>query len=175
MAFSTTLPTRHEQPYTAYNVDWAVGAIGSNMREDVMLVQALLRIVYYESLVLESPAESTGSIAVDGLCGPITRAHIVHFQRQAAERGYPVHQDGSFDPFRAGGKVSRLTSSRYCMELLNNGCYSADKENGTRFHKDLPLRDDIPVALRAALKTQKTEARQYTYAPPQTVPTTGGA
>lgn len=175
MAFSSTLPTRTDLPYTAYNIDWAVGSIGSNIREDVMLVQALLRIFYYESSVAQPPPESTGPITVDGRCGPITRAHIVHFQRLAAEKGYPVHQDGAFDPYRAGGQVSTLTKSRYSMELLNNGCYSADKRNSTRFHKDLPIRDDIPVTLRSALKTHKQTAKQYSYAPTQTVPATGGA
>jgi len=174
MAFSTTLPTQHDLPYTAYNIDWPVGLLGSNVSEDVMLVQALLRILFYEQQQIEPPAESTGVIAVDGLCGPITRAHIKHMQVAAVQKGHKVVVDGTFDPFRAGGQLSTKSRSHYAMELLNNGCYNGDKAEGSRYHKDLPSRADIPSALRNALKTVRQTPKKYARPGGVTVPETGG-
>ncbi|MDI3382288.1 peptidoglycan-binding protein [Xenophilus aerolatus] len=177
MAFTTTA-TGNTGPIDVYNIDWSVGLIGSNIREDVMLVQALFRILYYELMGFndntQPPPDEPGVIEVDGLIGPVTRRHIKHFQAQMAARGTKVTQDGSFDPFRAENQLSTRTHSRYSLELLNNGCLFFCEKQGLDNFSNLPNRADMPAPLRAALKTRKKTARQYVYVP-QTVPTTGGA
>ncbi|MBS0428105.1 MAG: peptidoglycan-binding protein [Proteobacteria bacterium] len=179
MAFTAVLTTQSSQPFPAYNVDWAVGRIGSNARDDVMLVQALLRIFYYElmgftDVGFEPPPNATDPIAVDGRIGPITQSHIVHFQSQIAAKGSPTTQDGIFDPFRGPGQLSTITHSRYSLDALNSGCNHFCNKQGIDNYRNLPNRQDVPAALRAALRTHKSTAAQYTYVP-QTVPTTGGA
>lgn len=179
MAFSTTLIGRDGTPQIAYNIDWSVGRIGSNTREDVMLVQALFKIFYYELLGfnhgMDPPAGQTEVIVVDGYYGPITQKHITHFQTQAIALGQKVMPDGIFDPFRAPGASSTLSKSRYALDLLNNGCSNSCKEQAIDNYTNLPNRADMPQLLRSALKKVKKTASKYTYVEPQTVPTTGGA
>lgn len=179
MAFTTTATRKSGGVANAYNIDWSVGLIGSNIREDVMLVQALFRIFYYELMGfnddMDPPPDEPAVIAVDGIIGPATRRHIKHFQGQMVAQGYRVVQDGSCDPFRAQGQLSTVTHSTYTLELLDIQCFNLCTKQGINNYDNLPNRDDMPAPLRAALKTRKKTARQYTYVAPQTVPTTGGA
>ena len=179
MAFSTPPIGKSRDLLTAYHIDRAVGRIGSNTREDVMLVQALFKIFYYELLGfnhdLDPPPGQTEVIVVDGYYGPITQKHITHFQAQAIALGQKVLPDGIFDPFRAPGASSTLSKSRYALDLLNNGCANCCKEQGIDNYTNLPNRADMPLLLRSALKKVKKTASKYTYVAPQTVPTTGGA
>lgn len=50
MAFTTTARSQSEGVVNFYNIDWPVGRIGNNIHDDVMLVQALFKIFYYEML-----------------------------------------------------------------------------------------------------------------------------
>ncbi|MEO7242129.1 MAG: peptidoglycan-binding protein [Variovorax sp.] len=147
-----------------YNTDWAVGQGGSNGREDTMLVQALFHILYYEDVDTgcTPPAGSTG-IAVDGWYGPATQRHINHWQSQMRSDGENVLCDGVMDPFRGQKEASTISKTRYALELLNNACHNACKDEGKTNFLNLPNRQDIPVELRNALKTVKTTAAKYQY------------
>lgn len=151
------------QTFYLYNVDWAVGRIGGNVREDVMLVQVLLRIVFYELAGKGglTPPPGNDGIAVDGYYGPVTQRHITQFQDEAAARSQNIKRDGIFDPFRKQGSLSHISHTRYSMELLNNFCSNLCDQNHMKNFDDMLLRDDIPTQLRNALKTVKTTAAQY--------------
>lgn len=178
MAFTTPFISLGGKSLIAYNIDWSVGRIGSNTREDVMLVQALFKIFYYELVGYDPPPGST-TIVVDGRYGPITQTHITHFQQQAIEDGKKVQADGIFDPFRkpGSGALSPNSKSVYALDLLNNCCavfcerQGMDVENN---YINLPNRQDMPLSLRNALKRVKKTANKYTHVP-VTVPATGGA
>lgn len=165
MAFSTPLIGRSGALLTAYNIDWSAGRIGSNTREDVMLVQALFKILYYELMGfnhdLDAPPGQTEVIAVDGYYGPVTQKHITHFQTQMIARGHKVLPDGILDPFREPGASSTISKSRYALDLLNNGCANMCKEQGIDNYTNLPNREDMPVPLRNALKRVKKTASKY--------------
>ena len=165
MAFSTTLIGTSGKLHTTYNSDWSVGRIGSNTREDVMLVQALFKIFYYELLGFnhdfDPPPGATEVIVVDGYYGPVTQKHITHFQEQAIARGRKVLPDGIFDPFREPGASSTISKTRYALDLLNNGCANCCKEQGIDNYTNLPNREDMPTLLRSALKRVKKTASKY--------------
>jgi len=168
MAFTMTFKGKTSGTlHKIYNVDWSVGKIGSNIQEDVMLVQALFRIFYYELMGFTDaefePPPGEPVIVVDGWIGPATHRHIVHFQRQMVASGRKVLQDGIFDPFRALEQVSTISKTRYALELLNNGCANYCTKNGVDYYTNLPNRTDMPLALRSALKTVKTTANKYKY------------
>jgi len=168
MAFTMTFKGKSSGTlYQTYNVDWSVGRIGSNIKEDVMLVQALFRIFYYELMGFTDadfePPPGEPVIVVDGWIGPATNRHIVHFQRQMVATGRKVMQDGIFDPFRAPDQATTITKSRYALELLNNACDHYCKKNGVDYYTNLPNRTDMPLSLRAALQTVKTTANKYKY------------
>ncbi|QGW80602.1 peptidoglycan-binding protein [Variovorax paradoxus] len=168
MAFSTPVIGSSGRLLTAYNIDWSVGHIGSNTREDVMLVQALFKIFYYELMGFnhdfDPPPDQTEVIVVDGYKGPITQKHITHFQGQMIARGQKVLADGIFDPFRAPGASSTVSKSRYALDLLNNGCGNFCEEQGIDNYSNLPNRQDMPQLLRSALKRVKKTASKYSYA-----------
>ncbi len=165
MAFTTTVNNKSGGTSDSYNIDWSVGKIGVNRREDVMLVQALFKIYYYQLLGFnggnDPPAGETAVIEVDGIPGPATRRHIVHFQSQMLKRGSNVMLDGNFDPFRNQGQLSTVSKTRYALELLNNGCHLHCKEQGVDYYSNLPNRHDMPLLLRSALQTHKTMADKY--------------
>ena len=85
------------------NIDRSVGATsGSNRPDDVMLVQALLRLFFYEVAQVAArqnkpPAGFTG-IAVDGKCGPSTQEHLRQFKVVMRKAGMPTLADGKVDP-----------------------------------------------------------------------------
>lgn len=151
--------------HVAFNVDWSVGRVGSNNREDVMLVQALMRIFYYEMMgfnhEFDPPPGETAPIVVDGWYGKVTQRHIDHFQDQAITRGKDIARDGIFDPYRAPGQLSTIQKKQYAFDLLNNGCANICKEQGQPNYDNLPNRTDMPVQLRNALKTIKSTAAKY--------------
>lgn len=178
MAFTTTLIGDSGVSRTAYNIDWSVGQIGSNTHVDVMLVQSLFKILYYELLGFNNnfdpPLGQNEVIVVDGLIGPITQKHIALFQEQAIARGKKVMPDGIFDPYRAPGAFSTKSKSNYALDLLNNCCGNYCEDQGIDNFNNLANRQDMPVLLRNALKRVKKTASKYTAAQ-VTVPATGGA
>lgn len=165
MAFSTTLIGSSGVERRAYNIDWSVGHAASNRPEDVMLVQALFRILYYELMGFNSdfepPPGEAGVIVVDGIKGPATQRHIVHFQNQVRTRGFKVTLDGVFDPYRAPGALSTISRTRYALDLLNNGTANLCRDNGVDYYDRLPYREDMPLRLRSALQTFKKTADKY--------------
>lgn len=160
MAFSYPL-SEPGIPYF-YNVDFSVGARGHNRREDVLLVQALLRIFYYEVGFENCPPPSgENGIAVDGFHGSSTQRHINHVQQQFIAVGNDTGNDGLIDPFRTPYEGSLITKHHYTLVLLNDACAHGCIETGSNNFVDLPQRDDIPIQLRNALMTVKTEATRY--------------
>lgn len=165
MAFTTSAPSQSEGMIDIYNIDWSVGQVGNNVRDDVMLVQALFRIFYYEMLGFndnfDPPPGETKVIEVDGYAGPATRRHIIHFQTQGVKRGWNLKLDGIFDPFRQHGQRSLISRTFYAMDFLNANARNSCKLQGADNYTKLPHREDIPLLLRSALKTHKSTATKY--------------
>jgi hypothetical protein len=167
MAFMMSIKTSSGATDYSYNVDYAVGQRACNFQQDVMLVQALLRIAYFEvrdgpKRTFDPPA-GLDSIGVDGICGPNTNRFIQHYQDQSRANGQDVLCDGRFDPSREYTQLSYVSKTAYVIELLNNHCYHSCHEMGADYYTRLPYREDVPPALRYALRTCKKMARQYCY------------
>ncbi len=162
MAFVTTFTSATTGPGNAYNIDFSVGAAKNNALADVMLVQALFRIVHFEvSKPLPPPAGET-DIEVDGKVTRATLRFILNWQRQAKAAGIKVLLDGVFDPFRAQGQLSTIAHVRYTLELLNNTCHKLAQDDGSQAFNALPARTDIPPELKGELNLpRRVVARQY--------------
>lgn len=168
MAFTSSyVSAKSGKTFGIYNIDWSVGRIGSNLHDDVMLVQALLRIFYYE---LEDaagpgyePPPGESGIDVDGWIGKHTQAHITQFQTQMKAKGYNIMQDGIFDPYRVHSMASTVSKTIYTIDFLNNGCANLCDQKGLNNYDNLANRQDIPQQLRNALKTVKKTANKYKY------------
>src|SRR5215470_5772632 len=84
-----------------YVVDQAVGPGGLNKRDDVLLVQLLLKIATEsapDSPGFQPPGEDM--IDTDGVCSPRTKKYIKYFQEEVDRRqNRPlIQRDGVVDP-----------------------------------------------------------------------------
>lgn len=108
MPFVQPLVTPQGKHGAIYNLEQSVGIGATNAREDVRLVQELLRIAY---------GKRAEGLAADGWIGPTTSAWIKRFQEDAAAAGNKVLIDGRVD--RALGAVSSVSKTVYGILLLN--------------------------------------------------------
>ena len=67
-----------------YNIERAVGPVCPNRREDVMLVQYMLRAFFSATMPGRGGWIPHARLKVDGVCGPITEEYISAFQHRAA-------------------------------------------------------------------------------------------
>lgn len=163
MAFVTSAARPNGQLVDLYNIDFPVGAAArGNQREDILLVQAVFRILHFELDHPVDPPPGEKGIAVDGILGPHTMRFIRHAQQLAKGQGVPVRLDGIFDPWRAVGELSHIARVRYVFELLNITALNASREEGHRVYESLPQREDLPAELRIALnQPHRDVARKY--------------
>jgi hypothetical protein len=121
MAFVAPFPkggNPDESPAVFYNVSMAVGPGCPNMREDVMLVQFLLALLYADpTLTRPSPDK----LKVDGVFGPITEKWILGYQRDAVRHGLAVKVDGRVD--RALGLEGSISHTIYTILSLTASVY----------------------------------------------------
>jgi len=99
-----------------YNVVHAVGANCPNARDDVKLVQYLLKAFYKNAPDLSEP---DGSMTVDGQCGPITQRWIDQFQIDMSRGSGQVAIDGRMDRVRNHSVTGSISSTYYSLILLN--------------------------------------------------------
>ncbi len=139
---------RAKFPYV-YNVSFAVGYVGYNCRDDVMLVQYFLTKIWERSSV-PPPA---GAMTVDGWMGPITDRWIRTFQSGVTmNKPSPdamVH-DGIVDRALVG-RYGSISGRTYTIIALNFSFYNRYPE----LYYFLPTAPDLPALLAYSLT--KTE------------------
>lgn len=114
MPFIQSVVTPQGRHGILYNVEQSVGIGGVNAREDVRLVQELLRISY---------GKRAEGLVADGWIGPTTNGWIKRFQEDFAAVGNRMLVDGRVD--RAMGAVSSVSKTVYAIILLNLAAYRA--------------------------------------------------
>ncbi|MPZ18958.1 MAG: hypothetical protein GEV06_13740 [Luteitalea sp.] len=148
--------------YESYNADFRVGRAAANRKDDVMLVQALLRMVYIQGFDPKgeyAPLPDEPDIMVDGIVGPITQRYIMHFKDQARRAGVPLYPDQCMDPIRHSNpqSVSTIRNQRYALGVLLEVAERARPD----LFSTLPEHKDTPEMLRRALRQRRGEAQQY--------------
>ena len=105
----------------AYTVEQAVGGGGANRREDVLLVQHLLRIAWNEVPASKGfrPPGETQPLKADGLFGPTTAKFIKFFQEEAVRRGAKCATDGRVDPVLTGTPTGSISGTFYTILAMN--------------------------------------------------------
>ena len=132
---------------TVYNVSFPVGPNMPNRRDDVLLVQTLMKLANFTRFSPGlGPVESSRSIAVDGIFGPQTKRMIKAFEADRRDAGLLVVDDGvvessSKDGFTGGGVLFKIIH-------LNRKV-----KNGDAFrHANLPFDPDTHPTHRGALQ-----------------------
>ena len=149
-----------------YNIDYSVGDGQHNRKDDVMLVQKLLRFVFYETGYGPKKGfpvlSDVPDIAVDGACGPTTRRYIVYFKQCLRKTGYSVYPDAIILPF--GPDVTQksvVTKTAYTMAHLLETARHADDEAPLKSLELLANQPDLPPELSNSLKQVKPKAPGY--------------
>jgi peptidoglycan hydrolase-like protein with peptidoglycan-binding domain len=121
----------------AYTVEQAVGSGGANRREDVLLVQHLLRIAWNDvpnSKGFRPPGE-TQPLKADGIYGPTTAKFIKFFQEEAVRRGANCANDGRVDPVMTGKPTGSISGTFYTILAMN----------AARNNRQIANQDDIAL------------------------------
>ena len=138
-----------------YSVDQAVGEGCPNRRDDVLLVQFLLRTLREDTE--ENGVKYPGfrppgqdPIDIDGVFGPQTNKYIRFFdaelnrQRAGQPESAKVVTDGRIDPIASGGFYGSLSHKIYKMFLLNT--YYAEIK-GKPMHEKIYMDTSFPKEL----------------------------
>lgn len=146
-----------------YNIDFSVGLGGRNRREDVLLAQTFLRMVYVENAnpeITESfPALPGVDIVVDGFFGPMTHRYISTFKDQLRALGRELYPDARMDPFRDNDPFShsRIGGQEYAFGLLLRAAGQADESKFDGLTED----SQTHPTLKLALTQTRDDALQY--------------
>ena len=92
-----------------------------NRRDDVMLVQYLLKRIYQQGHNAIPPLDSKGGateLKIDGFHGPKTQKAIESFQLELRRNGRNIATDGCVDP-DGNTFVSSITKTGYTIAWLN--------------------------------------------------------
>lgn len=166
MSFSHHFISKSKTSVISYNFDRPVSRFGGGSKTDVMLLQALFRMMYYEfpeggQFKFPPPVQSTGTIVVDGTCGPQTRIHIDTFERQVNALQNSVSSDGVIDPYPAVNAKTTKFKNKFKLDFLNSACEEAAQSAGNiDAYRRMILLDQhedgvYPLALRAALQSPR--------------------
>ena len=141
-----------------YNLDYAVGPKATNQRQDVLLVQFFLKVLYQHPPFKQrkssptSPLKSVGELVVDGRFGRQTETYIRDFQQAHVEKGLNVHPDGRVDPARGVRHyrdTSSITRTYYTISQLNGSF----RRRFTQEHDHLENSPRLPGELRPIFKS----------------------
>lgn len=146
-----------------YNVIKAVGQAAPNVREDVMMVQYMLRHLFTGKNAVHKPS---GEMTVDGICGPITINWILTFQKQLVQSNIPTLIDGRIDRIRDKSTFTgSISKTKYTLHALDHNL----KQNNFKAYRELPMR--VPLSNPATVPPPTNDV-PFGYF--EHVPATGG-
>ena len=145
MAFIDTDSEKPEVP-TFYNLNSAVGYGCPNMTEDVKVVQFFLqRFFTLKAFVKDTPS---GTMAVDGKVGPVTRTWIRKFQVLCRKSGQDVLVDGVINkagnPANSNNLTASISHTKYAIRMINAVLRHEDRE----VYKTLATNPIVPPDVR---------------------------
>jgi hypothetical protein len=128
-----------------YLIDQTVGAGCHNLREDVALVQFLLRAVLEDGPDYKLPPGPP--LVIDGICGPETIKYIKSWQAQEsaiATGAFKPLQDGQVSPALKHAWAGSISHQRYTIVGLNS-IYAG--VNGPDQHANIATDKRCPINL----------------------------
>ena len=93
-----------------------------NKRDDVMMVQYLLKRIYQQGYKAEprlNPQSGAAYLKIDGICGPKTQRAIEQFQLEMCRNGRSIATDGCVDPELGDSATSSISKTGYTISWLN--------------------------------------------------------
>lgn len=125
-----------------------------NKRDDVMLVQYLLKRVYQHGLNATpqlNPASGAAFLAIDGWHGPKTQAAIERYQLEMRQNGRNIAVDGCVDPEPGDSAHSTISQTAYTISWLNTYLYLLNPALFQDITKDPECPAELATALRRVM------------------------
>lgn len=134
-----------------YTVEQAVGTGCPNRRDDVLLVQFLLKIISEGPEKTKYTPPGKGPLKCDGLWGPTSQAYLNRYivANTNANPNAPLTKDGRVDPVVGGKFTGAISGNLYTILALNN---SYKNVRGAAAMQDLTTEPQFPGELRPSLK-----------------------
>ncbi len=146
-----------------YNLVHAVGKYSPNQKDDVMLVQYLLKNWY--GVVKPKEAVPKGEMKVDGVCGGVTLNWILKFQLDLMLSKRSIYADGRIDRIRNTATLTGdISHTTYTLAWLNSFVGSSNPTAFIRLPQFVPLQN---------IGTVPPPSNDMVF-PPRQVPATGG-
>lgn len=128
-----------------YNVNFPVGHKMPNVRDDVMLVQTLMKMANYVRFSPHGPVERSSKIAIDGFYGPQTERLIKAFEVHWRSKMRFIVSDGIVESAPRDGFTK--TGILYKIIHMNRAAF----EQADWRHKNLPFDSETHPTLRPIL------------------------
>jgi hypothetical protein len=131
-----------------YNITLPVGQNMPNMRDDVMLVQILMKLANFTRNSLGmGPIEASRNIKVDGYFGDQTKRMIGAFEIYVRERKRLIIADGVFEPSSDDG----YTGKGVLYKIIHLNRFAKESSPFGNDFNNLPEDSNTPQILRQAL------------------------
>ena len=120
-----------------------------NKRDDVMLVQYLLKRVYQQGETYNPPLRGNGTkeLKIDGMYGLQTQSAIEHFQLDMRRYGRNIATDGCVDSELGNSPFSSISKTGYTISWLNRLFWDLYPE----LAPDIRLDPECPPELKQAV------------------------
>lgn len=151
-SFSTVMvyPNDAHWGSSGYKQSSYTSSFEPNKRDDVMLVQYLLKRVYQNGHAVQPPlCRDSGAavLKIDGLHGPKTQRAIEQFQLEMCRNGRSIATDGCVDPEKGDGGTSSISQTGYTITWLNKYLWVLCPYLAA----DIRMDPECPAELKAAL------------------------
>jgi hypothetical protein len=139
-----------------YNIAFPVGPNMPNVRDDVLLVQTLMKLANFtRNDVGHAPVEASRSIQVDGLFGDQTKRMIEAFEVHIRERHLLLIADGVFEPSSNDG----YTAKGFICKIIHLNRFAKQATPFGDAYNRIPTNQETHPILRHSLSTQRWTVR----------------
>ena len=143
-----TVPMGFSDLPTIYNLSAPVGPGMPNSMDDVLLVQALMKIANFTRFTAAlGPVEASRDIKVDGIFGPQTKRMIKAFEADRISARLLLVADGVFEPSHDDG----FTKSGVLFKIIHLNRMAKNADDFGNDYNALPFSPDTHPVLRNSL------------------------
>lgn len=133
---------------TIYNLSFPVGPNMPNVFDDVLLVQALMKMAnFVRSSPGLGPVEASSKIKVDGFFGPQTKRMIKAFEADRKSAGLLLVDDGIFEPSTRDG----FTGKGFLFKIIHLNRMAKNQSPFGNDYNFLPFNPATHPILRGSL------------------------
>jgi hypothetical protein len=137
---------------TIYNITYPVGPNMPNLRDDVLLIQTLMKFANFTSKnEVHSSAQASRAIEINGWFDELTKRMIEDFEVFVREKHLLITADGVFRPSSNDGYTPQgviykiIHLNRFAKQTSSLGCK----------YNEIPIDPETDPLLRQSLSTQR--------------------